>query len=230
MTEPLYLKDSYLKECEATVVKVDGNKVILDKTIFYPRGGGQPHDTGYINDAKVIEVKKENGEIVHVVEGSPPKEGEKVRCKLDWERRYKLMRMHTAAHVLASVFYKDYGAKITGNQLGEEKTRFDFNVPDFNRELLEEAVQKANTLLQQDLELKIYELPREEALKIPEIVKLAGALPPSLERLRIVEIPGIDIQADGGTHVRNLREVGQIKILKMENKGKNNRRIYFTLV
>ncbi len=227
MTEKLYLKDSYLKEIEATVLEKDGNKVILDRTIVYPGGGGQPMDKGFINGVPVVKVEREKP--FHVLEGEAPEIGEKVKVTIDWDFRYRIMRMHTAAHVLASVFYKEYNAKITGNQLGYEKTRFDFNVPEFNRELLEEAVKKANDILSKDIELKIYEMPREEAFKIPEIVKLAGALPPNIPILRIVEIPGIDIQADGGTHVKNLREVGTIKILKMENKGKNNRRIYYGL-
>ncbi len=139
------------------------------------------------------------------------------------------MRMHTAAHVLASIFYKDYNAKITGNQLEEQKTRFDFSIEDFDREKMEKAIEKANNYLSKDIEVKVYYLPREEALKNPEMVKLANALPPNIDPLRIVEIPSIDIQADGGTHVKNLKEVGKIKLLKLENKGKNNKRIYFAL-
>jgi misacylated tRNA(Ala) deacylase len=125
---------------------------------------------------------------------------------------------------------KELDVLITGNQLGTEKTRFDFSMEEFDREKFDEIVEKANDLLSQDLELKVYELPREEAMEIPGVVKLANALPPSIKVLRIVEIPGIDVQADGGTHVRNLNEVGKISILKLENKGKANRRIYFTLM
>ena len=232
-TKLLYLDNSYLKECDARVVEVNKNKVILDKTVFYARGGGQPTDKGIIKkgeeEFKVLEVRKENGEIVHVIDIEGLEEGDSVHCILDWSRRYKLMRMHTAAHVLASIFFKDYNAKITGNQIEEEKTRFDFSMDNFDREKMEKAIEKANSYLSQDTEVKVYYMPREEALKNPEMVKLASALPPSIDPLRIVEIPFIDIQADGGTHVRNLREVGKIKLLKLENKGKNNKRIYFVV-
>ncbi|MHA2334924.1 MAG: alanine--tRNA ligase-related protein [Candidatus Hodarchaeales archaeon] len=287
MSEALYLEDSYLKECDAVVQSVKDEKfVVLDQTIFYPRGGGQPSDTGKIvlpdgpessvpvAEFPVVFVGKFEGKISHEIDTSGQETGpierrivqwsieakasignrklapgDSVRCVLDWDRRYKLMRMHTAAHVLAATMNKELGVLITGNQLGEEKTRFDFNMSrsekndrehardrnvgrgmeEFDREKFNEIVKKANELLKQDLELKIYNLPREEAFKIPGIVKLAGALPPSIKELRIVEIPGIDLQADAGTHVKNLNEVGQIELLKCDNKGKNNRRIYFTL-
>jgi misacylated tRNA(Ala) deacylase len=235
MSSTLFLEDSYMKECEATVQSVkDGKYVVLDRTVFYPKGGGQPWDTGKLvkgdEGYQVVFVGKFDGKISHEVDHEGLKEGDMVKCTLDWERRYALMRMHTAAHVLAGTMNSQLGAMITGNQLGEDKTRFDFNMEDFDRGKFDEFVKKANELLDQDLELKIYSLPREEAMKIPGVVKLAGALPPSITELRIVNIPGIDIQADGGTHVSNLKEVGKIEILKLENKGKNNRRIYFTLV
>ncbi len=232
-TKLLYLDDSYLRECDARVVEATENKVILDQTVFYARGGGQPTDRGVIKkgeeEFKVIEVKKENGEIIHILDKEGLKEGDSVHCIIDWNRRYKLMRMHTAAHVLASIFFKEYNAKITGNQLEEEKTRFDFSIENFDREKMERAIEKANSYLSQDIEVKVYYMPRAEALKNPEMVKLASVLPPSIDPLRIVEIPSIDVQADGGTHVKNLKEVGKIRLLKLENKGKNNKRIYFVL-
>ncbi len=235
MAEILFLKDSYLKECDATVIAVkDEKQVVLDRTIFYPRGGGQPCDTGKLirgaDEFNVVSVVKSEGEIFHEVDRPGLRQGDAVRCILNWERRYKLMRSHTAAHVLAAVMNKEASVLITGNQLEEDKVRFDFNLATFDREFMERCVAKANEILQQDIELKIYELPREDAMKIPGIVKLAGALPPKIAVLRIVEIPGVDIQADGGTHVRNVRECGQIELIKLENKGKDNRRIYFRLV
>ncbi|MBD3209866.1 alanyl-tRNA editing protein AlaX [Candidatus Micrarchaeota archaeon] len=231
----LYLGDSYIKECEAKVTSVkDGKFIVLDRTIFYPKGGGQPCDTGKIvngeEDYQVTFVGKFEGEISHEVDKSGLKEGNRVRCLLDWDRRFKLMRMHTAAHVLSAVMHKELGVLITGNQLKEDKTRFDFSMQDFDRDRFQKVVEKANGLLSQDNRIKIYDLKREKAMEIPGIVKLANSLPPSLKVLRIVEIPGVDIQADGGTHVRNLKEVGKIEILKLENKGKNNRRIYFSLM
>jgi len=236
MTEALYLKDSYLKECEAMVVDALAGGVVLDRTIFYPRGGGQPSDTGTISHAarelRVVNVIKKEGVVIHEFEAGVqvPQKGSAVRCVLDWERRYALMRMHTAAHVLSAIMHRELGALITGNQLEPDKTRFDFNLAEFDRAKFDDAVAKANDALATPVELKTYSLPREEAMRIPGVVKLAAALPPSISELRIVEIPGIDIQADGGTHVRSLSEVGRIEILKLENKGKENRRVYFTLI
>lgn len=229
MTQLLYLDDSYLKEIKANVIECKDNKVILDKTIFYPTGGGQPHDTGHIDDRKVIDVYKDGENVIHVIEGQPV-QGE-VLAKIDWNRRYRLMRMHTAAHVLAGgVMYGKYGAKITGNQLDVDVSRFDFNIENFNRELLEKAVELANNILMEGRNVKTYYIDKEEAKSRPDLVKLYKSdILDRLEKIRIVEIEGIDIQADGGTHVKNLKEVGKIEIVKMENKGKSNRRVYFTL-
>jgi misacylated tRNA(Ala) deacylase len=234
MTKALYLFDSYLKEADANVVSVkDGKFAVLDQTIFYPNGGGQPFDTGKIiresEDFGVIYVGKFSGEISHEVDRGGLQVGEKVHLVLDWKRRYKLMRSHTAAHVVASLLNQGTGALITGNQLDLDHIRFDFNLETFDRQILEAHVAKANRLFGTDVPVKWYELPREEAMKIPGVVKMAGAFPPDLPSLRIVEIVGVDKQADGGTHVKNLQEVGQIQLLKTENKGKNNRRIYFKL-
>jgi misacylated tRNA(Ala) deacylase len=234
MTRALYLEDSYLRECDATVVSVkDGKYVVLDQTIFYPKGGGQPWDTGKMlkgNEVyNVVYVGKFAGEISHEVDHPGLKEGDKIRCVLNWERRYRLMRSHTAAHLFASILCVGTGALVTGNQLEQDKIRFDFSLEKFDPEILKNYVDKANELLKQDIQVKWYELPKEEALKIPGVVKMAEAFPPDIPRLRIVEIVGVDRQADGGTHVKNLKEVGQIKILKTENKGKQNRRVYFAL-
>jgi misacylated tRNA(Ala) deacylase len=234
MTRALYLEDSHLRECDATVVSVkDGKYVVLDQTIFYPKGGGQPWDTGKMlkgNEVyNVVYVGKFAEEISHEVDHPGLKEGDKIRCVLNWERRYRLMRSHTAAHLFASILCVGTGALVTGNQLEQDKIRFDFSLEKFDPEILKNYVDKANELLKQDIQVKWYELPKEEALKIPGVVKMAEAFPPDIPRLRIVEIVGVDRQADGGTHVKNLKEVGQIKILKTENKGKQNRRVYFAL-
>jgi len=228
------LGDSYLKECDANVVSIkDGRYVILDQTIFYPKGGGQPWDTGRIMKGdkayNVVYVGKFSGEISHEVDRAGLEEGDEIHCVLDWERRYKLMRSHTAAHVFASLLCTGTGALVTGNQLEEDRVRFDFSLEEFDREILQEYIDKANELLRKDIPVKWYELPRQEALKIPGVVKMAEALPPQIPVLRIVEVTGVDKQADGGTHVKNLREVGQIELVKAQNKGKNNRRVYFRL-
>lgn len=235
VTKALYLEDSYLKECDATVVSVkDGKYVILDQTIFYPKGGGQPWDTGKMMKGdeayEVVYVGKFSGETSHEVDQPSLREGDKVHCILDWQRRYKLMRSHTAAHVFASLLCNGTGALVTGNQLGVEKVRFDFSLESYDREMVQKYIDKANELFRKDIPVKWYELPKEEALKIPGVIKMAEALPPDIPKLRIVEIVGVDKQADGGTHVKNLREVGQIKLLKTENKGKHNRRVYFKLL
>ena len=236
MTDGLYLNDSYLRECQARVERVDGKRVFVDKTVFYPQGGGQPSDTGKIvraSDAvefKVEKVLKESGEAAHYVDREGLAAGDSVRLEIDWARRHKIMRMHTAAHVLGFVMFSR-GVLVTGNQLGDALTRFDFNLEaGLHREALEEGVAAANELLRSGAEVKAFELPREEALKIPGVVKLADKLPPAIERLRIVQIGDFDAQADGGTHVRSLSEVGQLRIEKIENKGAANKRVYFSLL
>lgn len=234
MTKALFLVDSYLKESEAAVVSVkDGKYVVLDQTIFYAKGGGQPNDTGkMIKDNEVysvVYVGKFSGEISHEVDRAGLQVGDKVRLVLNWERRYRLMRSHTAAHVLAALLNRGTGALITGNQLEEDHVRFDFSLEKFDRTLLELYLARANELFETDVPVKWYELPKKEAMKIPGVVKMAEALPPDLPVLRIVEIVGVDRQADGGTHVKSLKEIGKVGLVKTENKGKNNRRIYFKL-
>lgn len=234
VAKALYLEDSYMRECDATVVSVKDDKfVVLDQTIFYPRGGGQPHDTGRMLRGgevfDVVFVSKFSGEVSHEVGHAGLNAGDRVHCILDWERRHKLMRSHTAAHVFASMLCNGTGALVTGNQLEVDKVRFDFSLDKFEPQVLVEYVAKANEQFRTDTPVKWYELPRDEALSIPGVVKMAEAFPPDLPRLRIVEVVGVDRQADGGTHVRSLKEVGQIEVLKTENKGKNNRRVYFVL-
>lgn len=235
MTRLLYYEDSYMKECDATIVSVKDDKfVVLDQTILYPKGGGQPNDTGKIirgdDTFQVVYVGKFSGEVSHEVDHPGLKSGDKVRCLLDWDRRYKLMRSHTAAHILASLLWKGTGALVTGNQLETDKTRFDFSLDNFSRETFLPYIAKANELYGQDIPVKSYELPRNEAMKIEGIIKMAEAFPPDIQNLRIVEVVGVDKQADGGTHVKSVKEVGQIEFLKAENKGKNNRRVYYRLI
>ncbi|MBO3839452.1 MAG: alanyl-tRNA editing protein [Candidatus Brockarchaeota archaeon] len=233
MTELLYMDDSYLKEFDAKVVEILGDNVVLDRTAFYPRGGGLPEDIGIIvkdgEEFKVLQVVSEDGKVLHDVPGHRFNVGDKVRGILNWERRYMIMRMHTGIHALAAVFNKRTGALITGNQVNVDKSRLDMNLEKIDRELINDVFNETNRELALGRTVKIYYLPREEALKIPGIVKLAEATPPNVEKLRIVEIEGLDIQADGGPHVANTREVGELILLKIENKGRNNRRVYFTL-
>ncbi len=237
MTELIYLNDSYLKECNAKVIKVVDDGIILDKTIFYPQGGGQPSDTGKIildnNEFDVEKVKKVDGNIIHFLKESKwrdfIKENNIVKEVIDWEKRHILMRMHTAAHVISSIFNKKAKALITGNQLDIEKSRIDFNLEDFNKEEIFAYVSEANNLMKKGQEISISYLPRAEALDDPELVKLAKVLPPVVKELRIITIGDIDRQCDGGTHVKNTDEVGEVEIVSMDNKGKNNRRVYYSL-
>jgi misacylated tRNA(Ala) deacylase len=226
------LKDSYLKECVAKAVEANGKEIVFDRTVFYPVGGGLPCDSGKIEcggkNFVVNEVRKKEGKIVHVLSEEGISVGEECIMKIDWSKRYAVMRMHTAAHVLGGTMF-EHGALITGNQIGAEESRIDFSLEEFDRQKLDGVVAEANEKLAKNAEVKIYELPREEAFKIPGIVKLAAVLPPSIPVLRIVEIGDIDIQADGGVHVKNTRECGAIATTKFENKGAKNRRIYFKL-
>jgi misacylated tRNA(Ala) deacylase len=235
MTKALYLDDSYLTECDAIVQEVkDGKYIRLNQTIFYPRGGGQPGDTGTIlHDGErfdVVYVGKFSGEISHEVNQVGLAVGDHVHCVLNWPRRYKLMKSHTAAHVFSSLLCSETGALVTGNQLDVDKVRFDFNLETFQREILQSYIAKANEYFALDIPVTWYELPRDEALKIPGVIKMAEALPPDVPFLRIVEVEGLDKQADGGTHVKNLKEVGSIELIRAQNKGKFNRRAYFRLV
>ncbi|MBI4144605.1 alanyl-tRNA editing protein [Candidatus Woesearchaeota archaeon] len=231
-----YLLDSYAKQLRTSVAAViDANHVVLTDTVFYPSGGGQPTDTGALvreSDGKefaVTLVKKENGQMVHEVDQGGLAVGDEVLCSIDWERRYKLMRMHTAAHILCAIINKHTGALITGNQLDVERSRIDFNLDQFDKAAIERYVAEANASIAKGAPVTISSMKREAAMAVPHLVKLAGALPPSIAELRIVKIGDIDEQADGGTHVKDANEIGTIKVISLENKGKNNRRMYFSL-
>lgn len=235
-TKLLYLYDSYLKEFNAEITGIEGEKIILSQTAFHPLTGGVANDTGLLikedEKLRVVDVKLdgEMDEVIHIVDGKANwKPGEKVKGIIDWDRRYRLMRLHTAAHLIAAILYRDYNALITGGHVDVKKVREDFNLEKPDRRIFEDAVRKANEAVKRRIPVKIYFLSREEAMKIPGIVKLAERMPPKVKELRIVEIEGIDVQADGGPHVKNTGEVGEIKLLKVENKGRTKRRIYFTV-
>jgi len=234
MTEALYMKDSYLKKWDAKIVSVKDDKyVVLDKTAFYPKGGGQPWDEGYIfkNDEKfkVVYVGKFSGEISHEVEKPGLKEGDIVSCELDWERRYTYMRYHTACHLVSNLLFRRANAKITGNQIELDKARMDFSMEDYSPEKLWIYVEESNEIIKQDLPIAIETMSRAAVLEEPELARLAVGLPKNLQEFRIVKIGDIDKQVDGGTHVKSLKEIGEIEMTKTVNKGKNNRRLYFIL-
>lgn len=232
---PLYMLDAYCKEFTATITAVkDARYITLDQTAFYPNSGGQPNDEGTLTAQdgvvyKVVMVTKHDGQIIHEVDNTGLKVGDKVSGAINWERRYRFMRMHTAAHIISAVLHTKHHALITGNQLGIDKSRIDYNMDEFDKEKLAQYVAEANLAAQQHVPVTISFMEREKALENPTMVKLAGALPPMVKELRIVQIGDIDTQADGGTHVRNTSEIGTLTFVKAENKGKNNRRLYYTL-
>ena len=234
MTESLYMNDSYLKEWNAKVVKVTDEKyIVLDKTAFYPKGGGQPCDEGIIRrngeEFQVVYVGKFSGDISHEVDKPGLKVGDSVNCEIDWIRRYSYMRYHTACHLLSNILYRKSNAKITGNQIEMDKSRMDFSMEDYSPEKLQEYVNEANQIIQKDLPITIDYMSREEVLDHPELARLAVGLPDKIKEFRIVKIGDIDKQVDGGTHVKQLKETGTIEMTKTVNKGAKNRRLYFIL-
>ena len=230
MTEKLFWLDAYIREFDAKVEAVDETGVRLDRTAFNPRGGGLVSDIGKLNDINVIEVVKKEEEVYHVLGGGASlRPGEPVHGEIDWERRHRIMRMHTTAHILSSIVNRETGALITGNQIAPTESRIDFSLEAFDREKVEGYVKMANEAAAGGAAVKTFFMKRDEALNTPGFVKLADALPPAVAELRIVQIGWIDTQADGGVHVKNTAEIGEIVVNKIENKGKSNRRLYFSL-
>ncbi len=235
MANCLYMEDSYLKEFDANVISAKGKYIILDKTSFYPNSGGVEWDTGKIINNKdgkeynIVYVGKFEGEISHEVDKEGLIEGDEVHCVLDWNRRHKLMRYHTAAHLISGVFNRNYNLLITGNQLTPEKGRIDLNMEKFDIEFIKKIIDEANEIIKKDLPVEIYYKNIEEAKKDPSLFKLAMDFPHEVKELRIVDIKGFDAQADGGCHVKSLKEIGKITFLEAVNKGKSNRRIYFNI-
>jgi misacylated tRNA(Ala) deacylase len=230
--EALYQKDCYLKESRATVESVKDDKfVVLDKTLFYPNSGGQPHDTGMLirdgQEFPVVYAGRFGGAISHEVAMPGLIKGDRVKMVIDWDRRYIFMKYHTACHILSAIIHNETGAQISGNQLGEEKTRVDFSLENFDREQIRSYEAMVNGIIDKGLLVNIEILPWDVAFQIPSVVKLKDAFPPDIEEIRVITISGVDRQACGGTHVANTGEIPHIEIFKAENKGKNNRRIYF---
>ncbi|VVB72490.1 Alanyl-tRNA editing protein AlaX-M [uncultured archaeon] len=228
----IYLEDSYQKDFESSVEMASGKCVFLDSTAFYPQSGGQPSDLGSIwqgaLEFKVLAVESTGKEIKHVLDQEGLQPGNRIRASIDWERRYRFMRSHTACHVLSAVIFQESGAKITGNQIDLARSRVDFSLENFDKARMEEYMQKANILMAEAHPVTTRVLLRAEALAIPDLFRLAMAIP-DREKIRVVSIKDIDIQACGGTHVKNTDEIGKIKMVKAENKGKANRRVYFAL-
>lgn len=230
MTELLYQTDAYLKEFEAEVISVneEENGVILDRTAFYPGGGGQPNDIGkFVIDGHEVAVTKVKRGNLHIIDGELPAVGTKVTGILNWDRRYKLMRTHTAMHILCGVVWRDYGASVTGGNMDVLSGRMDFEFERMQKELVQEIEAKINAEIAAERDLDVQILPREEAFLIPDLIRTKiNLLPEGILEVRTVEIKGLDLQADGGTHVKNTREVGKMRITNYKSKGGINKRIY----
>ncbi|MCX6043842.1 MAG: alanyl-tRNA editing protein [Chloroflexi bacterium] len=239
MTELLYYQDAYIKEFDAvvTAVQMDGehSQVALNRTAFYPGGGGQPHDEGWLEiggqRSPVSKVKKEGEQIWHTLAGQADVTvGAGVRGELDWERRYKLMRTHTAMHILCGVVWRDYGASVTGGNMDPGQSRMDFEFAALSRELITEIEAKCNAEIAASHAIQAKILPRAEAFEIPDLIRTKiNLLPAGIPEIRTLEIVGLDLQADGGTHVANTGEVGAMKIVDYKSKGAINKRIYIEL-
>jgi misacylated tRNA(Ala) deacylase len=238
MTELLYLSDSYIRKFQAEVVAVDlsNNGLILDKTAFYPGGGGQPPDTGFLNlKGSVYPVKRARnigGMYVHQIDHpfEDPGVGNPVIGEIDWDMRYQLMRTHTAMHILCGVIFRDYGASVTGGNMEPLKGRMDFEFETLHRDLVDDINTAINAEVDRGLQVTTRILPREEAFKIPDLIRTKiNLLPEGIKEVRVVAIAGLDLQADGGTHVKNTAEVGPIRVVDYKSKGKINKRIYVEL-
>ncbi len=233
MTELLYQHDSYVKEFTARVTAHDAeqNGVSLDRTAFYPGGGGQPHDAGVLRlDGRDYPVSKAGKGNLHIIDGELPPIGAEVVGVLDWTRRYKLMRTHTAMHILCGVVWRDYGAQVTGGNMEPLEGRMDFEFERLQKELVGEIEAKINAEVAAARDVRVKILPRDDAFQIPDLIRTKiNLLPAGILEVRTVEIVGLDLQADGGTHVTNTREVGQIRITDYKSKGGINKRLYVQL-
>jgi misacylated tRNA(Ala) deacylase len=241
----LCYENAYARSTEGVVIGMEPAAdpaapagVVLDRTVFYPGGGGQPADTGTLRRAdgttwRVVTARKSAGEIVHDLEPGtvPPAIGERLTAELDWPRRHTLMRTHTALHVLCGVVWRDYGAQVTGGNMEPGSGRMDFEFERMSGELVGEIESKVNAELAAEREVRVAVLPREAAFEIPDLIRTkVNLLPPGIAEVRTIEIVGLDLQADGGTHVANTREVGSIRVTGYESKGRINKRIRIELV
>jgi misacylated tRNA(Ala) deacylase len=235
MTDLLYQTDSYLRSFDATVTGLDEEThgIILDQTAFYPGGGGQPPDKGEISIAgdtfTMKRARKSGDDVIHILEGadSLPTAGTLVQGHIDWNRRYQLMRTHTAMHVLCGVIFRDYGASVTGGDMDPLKGRMDFEFETMHKDLVQAIEEAINQEVANARSIRVDILPREEAFQIPDLIRTKiNLLPEGIQQVRVVEIVGLDLQADGGTHVKNTSEVGHIRVTDYKSKGRINKRIY----
>ena len=231
MTDLLYLRDAYLREFDAVVTGVEGDRVRLDRTAFYPTGGGQPNDTGTLGGARVVDVRKDGDDVWHQLDGPPPAIGATVHGTVDWDRRHQLMRTHTAMHVLCGVIWNAYKVPVTGGNMEPLSARMDFEfdpLPEGFGPTIEELV---NAEIAADRPIEVSFIPRADAVLDEALIRTKVSLVPEhVAQVRVVDIVGLDKQADGGTHVRTTAEVGRLRVVKTESKGKGNKRIRVEVV
>jgi len=236
MTEELAAHDAYVKSVTARIEAVVEEGIVLDRTVFYPRGGGQPGDTGVLRsddfgEIAVTDTFRLKGTPVHAFDGPPPPVGATIEAAIDWDRRHLLMRTHTALHALTAIVYRDFGAKVTGGDMKPGTARMDFELASISREFGELVERTLNTELSRDYQTAIRFLERDVALADPDLIRTkVNLIPDFIKTIRVVDIVGLDKQADGGTHVRGTGEVGSIRVLKTESKGKANKRIRIEIV
>ena len=232
MTELLYLRDAYLTRFSARVAGLREDAIALDRTAFYPTGGGQACDTGVLAGLTVTDVRKEGADVWHTVVGGPlPAEGAEVQGDVDWDRRHRLMRTHTALHVLCGVIWNEWQVPVTGGNMEPLSARMDFEfdpLPEGFGPRIEELV---NAALAADHPIEVSFLPRDTAVQDEDLIRTKVSLiPTSVSEIRVVDIVGLDKQADGGTHVRSTAEVGRLRVTKLENKGKGNKRVRVEII
>jgi misacylated tRNA(Ala) deacylase len=228
--QDLAATDAYLRSTEASVLEVRPEGVVLDRTVFYARGGGQPGDTGRLvwdgGEVGVTDTFKQGGATVHAIEGDPPAIGTNVTAEIDWDRRYVLMRTHTALHALSGIVWRDYGAKVTGGNMEPGVARMDFELESMSGEFGREVEAKLNRELSEDRPVGVEFLPRDDAQADPDLIRTkVNLIPQAVDPIRVITIEGLDRQADGGTHVRSTAEVGRVRVVKTESKGKAFKRM-----
>ena len=226
MTELSYLRDAYVREFDATVTAVDGARVALDHTFFYPTGGGQPHDIGTLDGVAVIDVRKDGDDVWHTLDGAAPSVGATVHGVVDWERRHQLMRTHAAMHVLCGVIWNEWGKAVTGGNMEPLEARMDFEFDPLPEGFAARVEDLVNAEIAADRPIEIDFLPRDTALEDADLIRTkVNLIPESVKEIRVVDIVGLDKQADGGTHVARTSEIGRFEVVKTESKGKGNKRL-----
>jgi misacylated tRNA(Ala) deacylase len=226
MTELLYLRDAYMQEFDATVTAVDDQRIALDRTAFYPTGGGQPHDVGMLNGVAVTDVRKEGENVWHALDGAVPAVGERVHGVVDWDRRHKLMRTHSALHVLCGVIWNEWGTAVTGGNMEPLEARMDFEFDPLPEGFAARVQELVNGEITNDRPIEIAFLPRDTAVEDEDLIRTkVNMIPESVQEIRVVDIVGLDKQADGGTHVARTGEIGHFEVVKTESKGKGNKRL-----